>query len=231
MITPTRLELSPLVATAITTHPHTGERAVRGAELLIAGKVQRLPDDRRGADHWLVYGSADQPYRVSIEMDTCNCPDNNRNCKHLHAARFGLTLGMKPPVEIDPDPELWAPVEMTASEMLDAEIVEKILELTAAGVLENAELIVIGDWLWIVGDPDPATMDKLECRWHDRRGCHYWRPRWAAVGGFNEHAGLEELARKYGVKKRIEQRGRSAVDLAMMMIPKLNRDPDGELWA
>lgn len=235
MIAPTRLELSPLVATAITAHPHTGERAVRGAELLIAGKVQRLPDDRRGADHWLIYGSAAEPYKISIEEDHCTCPDRRRDrartCKHLHAARFALALGMEPPIEIDPDPSLWAPVEMSPDEMLDAEIVEKILELTAAGVLENAELIVIGDWLWIVGSPDPATMDKLECRWHDRRGCHYWRPRWAAVEGFNEHAGLAELAKKYGIKKQIAQRGRSAVDLAMMLIPKLNRDEDGELWA
>lgn len=231
MLTPTRLELSPLVTTAIARSPSTGDRAVRGAELLHAGKVQRLPDDRRGADHWLVYGSQAKPYQVSIEADTCNCPDKERTCKHLHAARFALALGMEPPIEVDPDPELWAPVEMTPEEMLDAEIVEKILELTAAGVLENAELIVIGDWLWIVGSPDPVVMDKLGCRWHDRRGCHYWRPKWAAVEGFNEHAGLAELAKKYGIKKQIAQRGRSAVDLALMLIPKLNRDADGELWA
>ena len=61
MIAPTALELSPLLTTAITAQPRTGDRAVRGAELLRTGKVQRLADDVRGADHWLVYGSAAHP--------------------------------------------------------------------------------------------------------------------------------------------------------------------------
>jgi len=228
---PTWLLLSPLLTAAITTQPATGDRAVRGAEILISGKVHRLADDRHGADHWLVYGSAAQPYAVSVEEGRCNCPDSKRPCKHIHAARFALALGIQPP---DPDADLWSPVAMTAGEMLDAEIQAKLDELIAAGVEDDADLLVIGDWVWIVGNPDPALMDALQCRWHDRRNCHYWRPIWASVEAYNENAGLPELAQKYGIKRQIARRGQSqpsATDLALMLIPKLNRDADGELWA
>ncbi len=92
-------------------------------------------------------------------------------------------------------------------------------------------MVIIGNWVWFVGDPDPALMDSLDCRWHDRRECYYWRPEWAAVEGYNEHASLAELAQKYGIKRQIARRGQSATDLALMLVPKLNRDANGELWA
>ena len=115
MTTPTRLALSPLVAAAIARSPKCGVRAFKGSELLANGKVQRLADAPLGVDRWLVYGSGDQPYRVSVAADTCTCPDRAQACKHLHAARFALALGVPAPVEIapaqpqpDPDPDLWA---------------------------------------------------------------------------------------------------------------------------
>ena len=233
MTTLSRLTLSPHITAAILAQPSSGDRAVRGAELLVAGKVQRLPDDRQGADHWLIYGSAAQPYAVSIEEDRCNCPDRKRDrfrtCKHLHAARLALAAGIQPPQEIDPDPELWAPADANAE--LDAEIAAKLDELIAAGIADNAEILAIGDWLWIVGDADPDEMDAHECRWHDRRCCYYWRPIWAAVEGFNEYADLDGLAAKYGLRRRVGKSEKKPQELAMLLVPKLNRDDDGELWA
>jgi hypothetical protein len=58
---------------------------------------------------------------------------------------------------------------------------------------------------------------------------------WAGVEAFNEHADLAGLAEKYGMQRRIPRRSqrveKSAVELAMLLVPKMNRDVDGELWA
>ena len=253
MTTPTRLALSPLVQAAILSNPRSKERAVKGSELLALGKVQRLADAPLGVDRWLVYGSSAQPYRVSVAGGTCDCPDRAQTCKHLHACQFALALGVPAPVEVmriadcglrngegegeGEDADLWAaaPATENPDAILDAEISAKVEELTAAGVLESAEMLVIGDWVWIVGDPDADVMDRLGVKWHERRGCHYWRPVWAAVEAFNEHADLAGLADKYGIRRHIPRRSagrtKSAVELAMLIIPKLNRDLDGELWA
>ena len=87
----TRLSLSPLVQSAILSSPRSKERAVKGSEMLATGKVQRLADAPAGVDRWLVYGSGDQPYRVSIAGGTCDCPDRAQTCKHLHACLLKCT--------------------------------------------------------------------------------------------------------------------------------------------
>lgn len=225
-MTITRWSLSPLIQSAILECPSAGVRAVLAAELLLAGHIQRQPDDANGNDNWTVSGSRSQNYQVSIRRGTCDCPDSQapmgvhgeKLCKHMRACLFA--------VEIDPNQEPIIP-----DRTLDDEITAKLDQLIAAGVTDHAEILAIGDWLWIVGDPDVDTMDELECQWHERRGCHYWRPIWAAVAAFNDYAGLDELAAKYGLRRRIGQPQKSRQELAMLLIPKLNRDEDGELWA
>lgn len=250
MQTFTRQDISPLMNAAILAFPPTKERAVKGSELLATGKVQRLADAPAGVDRWLVYGSSAQPYNVSLALDSCTCPDRAATCKHKHACRFALGLGVVAPVEVgaslndaptpdDPDADLWAATSTAPTDaILDAEIAAKLDEMVAAGLDAEADLLVIGDWVWLVGDVDPDLADALGCRWHERREVHYWRPVWAAmdVDGYNERKDLAGLAQKYGLKKTLPRRSRrreerSAQELAMLIVPRLNRDEDGDLWA
>jgi len=65
------------------------ERAVRGAELAVAGRVQAI-----GEGTYLVASSDGGAYTVDLKAGTCNCPDGRapRNedgakfCKHTCAA-------------------------------------------------------------------------------------------------------------------------------------------------
>ncbi len=237
-----RAQISPLMNAAILALPGSKDRAVKGSELLATGKVQRLADAPLGVDRWLVYGSGAEPYSVSRANDSCDCPDRAATCKHKHACRFALALGVVAPVEVAPTPAdtdatLWQ-VDEDPNAILDAEVAGKVAELTAAGVDTDAEILVIGDWVWIVGDADADLMDSLGVKWHARRDCYYWRPVWAAMDpdGFNEKKDLMGLAEKYGMQRHIPRRSRRVEDrtpqeLAMLLIPKITQDADGELWA
>jgi predicted nucleic acid-binding Zn finger protein len=96
MTTITRAMLSPMMEAAIS-RLHVGERAVKAAELVLSGKVQKT----NGV--WLVQGEASQPYEVSISNGYCTCPDakhgaprDHRNrplCKHMLAAMYLVKLG------------------------------------------------------------------------------------------------------------------------------------------
>jgi uncharacterized Zn finger protein len=80
----TRYQVSPRLMALI---PQAGERAVRGAELAVAGQVAKLA----GAIY-LVQGNGDV-YMVDLEQGTCTCPDSRaaevngvKLCKHVCAA-------------------------------------------------------------------------------------------------------------------------------------------------
>jgi predicted nucleic acid-binding Zn finger protein len=106
----TRLTLSPFVDAAIARFP-VGERAVKAAELLLAGKVQRISNDAQGRDQWAAYGDAKDtngkplPYTVSIKAGTCGCMDmaapksqtGQKLCKHMLAAMYALKAGITAP--------------------------------------------------------------------------------------------------------------------------------------
>jgi len=236
MTTATRNALSPLIFNI----PRTDARDILAAEILVAGHVQRHPDDC-----WIVTGSSSQPYRVSIRAGTCDCPDEKaplgengeKLCKHMRACLLAVEVDLNQEIVPDPDALLWLQPVPELAEGLDAEIAAKLDQLTAAGLDADADLLVIGDWIWLVGDVDADLADSLGCRWHDRRGVHYWRPVWAAMDpdGFNEKKDLAGLAEKYGLKRSLPRRSRrvekSKVEMAMLLVPKLNRDEDGELWA
>lgn len=236
--TVTRAQLSPILDAAIASLPGIGERAVKAAELIVTGQVSRLPD-QSGADAWIVGSQTGQrSYAVSIRGRSCDCQDAARGaprhnggplCKHRLAAMLLSRL-----IDgFDPDP-----VDQ-ASAILDAEIAAKIDEMIAAGLDAEADLLVIGDWVWLVGDVDPDVADALGCRWHDRREVHYWRPAWAGMdvgGGWNERKDLMGLAQKYGLKKTFPRRSRqqeerTPQELAMLIAKPLCEDDDGMLWA
>lgn len=237
--TVTRAQLSPILDAALASLPGVGERAVKAAELIVTGQVSRLPD-QSGKDRWIVGSQAGQrSYTVSIRDRSCDCRDAAHGaprhnggplCKHRLAAMFLFKL-----VGGDFDS---APVDQ-ASAMLDAEIAAKLDEMIAAGLDSEADLLVIGDWVWLVGDVDPDLADALGCRWHDRREVHYWRPAWAGMdidGGYNEKKDLMGLAQKYGLKKTFPRRSRrqeerTPQELAMMIFQPITEDDDGMLWA
>ena len=87
----TRQQLSPLVDAAVA-RLHCGPRAVKAAELLLAGAVTRL-----GPDAFTVASQAGdgKTYTVSLR-DGCDCPDAGRApagwCKHRIAAGFAAKL-------------------------------------------------------------------------------------------------------------------------------------------
>ena len=107
----TRNAISPMIDSAIARFPQVGERAVKAAELLFTGKVQRLENDSEGRDRWAVYGSATlpggspRPYNVSIKRGACDCddqraptsPKGQKLCKHMLAAMYALKAGITAP--------------------------------------------------------------------------------------------------------------------------------------
>ena len=89
---PTRAALAPLVAAAIS-KLHVGARAVKAAELVIAGQVHRLDGDRFQVES----STPGKVYSVSIKHG-CPCPDQAPQgwCKHRLAAAFAHKLGAVP---------------------------------------------------------------------------------------------------------------------------------------
>jgi len=80
---------------------------------------------------------------------------------------------------------------------LEKELVDFIYAFNAKDLPLNADLI--GVWVWITGDTKPhkEILKELNCRWHSKRACWYFRPE-SYKGGFSSDGSLEELAAKYG---------------------------------
>ena len=101
---------------------------------------------------------------------------------------------------------------------LEKELMDFIYAFNSKNLPLQADLI--GVWVWITGDTKPhkETLKELNCRWHSKRACWYFRPE-SYKGGFSSDGSLEELAAKYGCtnvkaykdeskgKKRIKSRG------------------------
>lgn len=80
---------------------------------------------------------------------------------------------------------------------MEKELVDFIYAFNSKDLPLNADLI--GVWVWITGDTKPhkETLKELNCRWHAKRACWYFRPE-SYKGGFSSDGSLEELAAKYG---------------------------------
>ena len=80
---------------------------------------------------------------------------------------------------------------------MEQEIMDKISQLVSAGVAKQAEILLIGVWVWITGDTKPIkeVLKAAGCRWHSKRMCWYWQNT-----GYSGHsrADLGSLAAKYG---------------------------------
>lgn len=107
-LTYTRQQTSPLVEAAISRLP-VSERAVKAAEILFNGQLQRIANDPDGADRWAAYGGTSLPYEVSVAGGFCSCPDAHYRaprdpnrpdrplCKHMLAAMMAIKLGRTAP--------------------------------------------------------------------------------------------------------------------------------------
>ena len=84
MATATRFQMGRRLSALV---PIAHERAIKGAELVAAGKVHRWV-----GSFWLVNGSGDD-YIVDVAAGTCDCPDGRaphdtqgrKMCKHMCA--------------------------------------------------------------------------------------------------------------------------------------------------
>ena len=81
----TRYSVSPALTALI---PVAGFRAVKGAELVVAGHIHQLA----GSSMYLVDGSHGETYAVDVADGSCNCPDGKaphvgriKFCKHMCA--------------------------------------------------------------------------------------------------------------------------------------------------
>lgn len=75
----TRFAISPAM-TALISVAH--ERAVRGAEIAVAGHIHQLA----GSSMYFVQGSHGETYAVDVADGSCNCPDGR--APHVGAIKF-----------------------------------------------------------------------------------------------------------------------------------------------
>ena len=83
-------------------------------------------------------------------------------------------------------------------EALEEALWIKICDLVALK-MESVDVLLIGTWLWIVGDTKPHkdTLKTLECKWHSKRKCWYYRHGEGRY--YKSNASLSGLAMQYGV--------------------------------
>ena len=85
-------------------------------------------------------------------------------------------------------------------EAREREIMEMIQKLIAiVGTLE-IDIILIGRWIWLLGDTKPVKdeLKELKCLWHRDRRCWFWRS--STDRGHGRGGNLDELAQKYGAE-------------------------------
>jgi hypothetical protein len=84
--------------------------------------------------------------------------------------------------------------EQTEREVMDA--LSKILHIKM-----DADVYLIGLWIWIQGDTKPVkeSLKELGCMWHSERKCWYWRPKELKNWGHSK-GDLSYLAYKYGAQ-------------------------------
>jgi hypothetical protein len=81
-------------------------------------------------------------------------------------------------------------------EQTEQNIMDKISELLK--IKMNAEIALIGVWIWITGDTRPVKtkLKDIGCKWHQKRAAWYWSP--YKHYGKSSRGSLEHLACKYG---------------------------------
>jgi len=230
----TRYALSPMIDAAVARFP-VGERAVKAAELLLAGKVQRLADDAQGRDWWAVYGNAHglngepRPYQVSIKRGTCECsdiaalrsPQGQKLCKHMLACMYALKASITVPATAA---GLITQVLAAAETMVKLYVREEWTgdqnklqrDLLHAYRIDGAEERVNLAQPLDVSMNQPGFYEAM-----DRAG-------WTIARRYASHGGMHvwELTPKPVAVDWPQPQGE-----ALFVEKGLNRDDDGELWA
>lgn len=239
----TRLSLSPFVDAAIARFP-VGERAVKAAELLLAGKCQRIADDAQGRDQWAVYGDAKDtngkplPYTVSIKAGTCGCrdmaapksPSGQKLCKHMLAAMYSLKAGITAPA---------SPAGLIAQVLGAAESGVKLyVDMPAPvqkmyGSRDRAAAGKEAHWLVAYRIDDASERVEVAERL-DVSGTKFWdaveAAGWTKSGG-TRPSGFGGLAVWELTPKPVAVDWPQPQAEALFADAKLNRDEDDNLWA
>lgn len=240
----TRLTLSPMIDSAIARFP-VGERAVKAAELLLAGKAQRVTDDAQGRDQWAVYGDAKDtnghpiPYTVSIKAGTCGCrdlaaprsPSGQKLCKHMLACMYALKAGISAPATA---------TGLIAQVLAGAETVVKLYvreewtgdqnglqkDLLHAYRLDNAEERVNLAQAVDVSMNQHAFYESLDAAGWERS------KRYASHGGMHVwELTPKPVAVDWPLPTAQDTAQPKTLATALFAQTVLNRDEDGELWA
>lgn len=82
----------------------------------------------------------------------------------------------------------------------EEEIAAKLRELLALK-MESVDIYLIGVWVWLKGETKPHKdkLKALDCKWHSKNACWYYRPE--GYRSTRSGKGLDEIARKYGARK------------------------------
>ena len=90
----------------------------------------------------------------------------------------------------------------------EKEIMEMIEKLIAIIGDHQIEIMLIGRWVWLLGETKPLKeeLKALKCKWHRDRKCWFWRS--ADDRGHGRGGNLDELAQKYGAEN-FTQKARS----------------------
>ena len=86
------------------------------------------------------------------------------------------------------------------NESVEVDLMRVISELLALKM--DADVYLIGTWVWILGDTKPhkEQLKELKCRWHAQRAAWYYRDE-SNRGYGSSKGGLSDIADKYGCKK------------------------------
>lgn len=85
------------------------------------------------------------------------------------------------------------------NEQTEREVIDALASILR--VKMNADVALIGTWIWVVGDTKPVKdeLKALGCIWHSKRVCWYWRPT-EAKAYRRSRGDLADLAARYGAK-------------------------------
>lgn len=90
------------------------------------------------------------------------------------------------------------------NEETEQAIINKVDELIRAGVLKQAEIFIIGTWIWVTGDTKPIkdVLGKNGCglTFNGKRSAWFWTAK-PGKSRYNKRASLGDLAAKYGATK------------------------------
>jgi hypothetical protein len=117
-----------------------------------------------------------------------------------HAALKGFHGKTYRPENSTPDQKEWT---YYYNQKKEQSVIDKLNELIAHDLSEDAEIWLVGFWIWVVNtnrEHDKKFMNESKMRWHTKRNAWYWKPAGKRRSRYNKRESLSGLAAKYGVE-------------------------------